>query len=624
MIPTSATAPWPDPSPPPQVQQEIKQLSQIEHVLHRPSMYVGSITKETQEEFILQDDIFIPGTREYIPALIKTFNEWIDNSIDEFVRTQGKFANKISVKMTDKTFECQDNGRGIPNIKMTTLSGKEKYQAEVAFTEMLSGANYDDNNDEATIGTNGLGAKAGSIFAKKTTIINDDGKSRIQIITKDNLSDISVIKSESRTPGIHTKVYPDLKYFNIEEIDEVHQNVIKERLLHLSIAYPGITFKFNAKSLKINPKNYFSMFGCTEFINLNDNVQIAVGPSENDQFEHFSLVNGLITKSGGSHMDYVSKVTVQPIRDKLAKKFKTIMPADVKSKLRMVIIFREFKNARYTSQTKEQITNSRAEITSYLGNTQDIEKLVKKIQKNDDIMLPITELFLLREQAKANAAVKKAGKNKKVKSEKYLPANNYRRILFLCEGDSAVGGLMPALGRAEFGFYALKGVPLNAYDSPTAKFAANKELSEVFSIIQTEGYDYIVTATDADADGSHIKGLLIGFFDKYLPEYLQNGRFGELATPVQAVIKNKKLQRWVYTLGDPLNLKAGETGKYYKGLGSFKSADLAHIVKTDGIENMIQLFNLDDKQILNDWLAGNKADKRKEYLSNNYFDIATV
>ncbi len=610
-------------------EQEIKQLSQIEHVLHRPSMYVGSIVREKQEEFMLKSDapdasdVFVIGEREYIPALIKIFFENIDNSVDEYIRTNGKFATKISVKMTPNTFECQDNGRGIPNTKMTTLEGKVKYQAEVAFTEMLSGANYE-NDDEATIGTNGLGSKASSIFSKKSVIHNDDGKTRIQITTKNNLSISNTTTQASKTTGVYTKIWPDLEYFKIDEVDSVHFDVVKERLLHLSIAYPGITFRFNSKSLKINPKNYFKMFGATEVLTLNENVQIAVGSSVSDGFEHFSLVNGLVTKSGGSHINHLSKVIVEPIREKLARKFKTIMPADIKSKLRIVIIFKEFKNARYTNQTKEEIANSRSEITSYLGDTSDIEKLVKRIQKNDDIMLPITELFLLREQAKENAKLKKLNKTKKIKSEKYLPATRNKKVLFLCEGDSAVGGLMPSLGRDNFGFYALKGVPLNAYDANQSKFTANKELSEVFAIVQSEGYEYIATATDADADGSHIKGLLLGFFKRYLPKYIEDKKFGELQTPVQAVIKNKKLVRWIYKLTDGLNLKPGETGKYFKGLGSWKAKDLEYVVKTDGIENMLKLFNLDDEVILDDWLSGQKADKRKEYLSKNKFDITAI
>ena len=603
--------------------QQIKQLTQIEHVLARPSMYCGSVVAEEYSEFSLINDEFKMTERTYISGLLKLFNEIIDNSIDEFVRTSGKYATKISVKMTKDSFECIDNGRGIPNTKMMTLNNEEKYQAEVAFTQMLSGANYE-NDNEATLGTNGIGTKLSFIFSKKSVIVNDDGKLRVTVQTKNNLSDVQIKEDESKAQGISVKIWPDLEYFEISEIDEQHFNVIKERLQHLSIAYPDINFVFNSKSLKINPKKYFAMFNTNEILTLNDNVQIAVGPSSSDQFEHFSLVNGLLTKSGGTHMDYLTLQIITPIREKLAKKFKTIKPADIKSKLRVIIIFKNFMNARYTSQTKEQITNSGAEISSYLGDLSGLEKFVQKIQRNDEIMLPITELFLLREQSKENAKLKQLNKQKKIKSEKYLPAIKHKKVLFLCEGDSAVGGTMPALGRDEYGFYAMRGVPLNAYEVTQSKFMANKELSEIYSIVQNEGYQYIAVASDSDADGQHIKGLLLGFFAKYLPEYLENSRFGEFVTPVQAVIKNKQIQRWVYSTNDALNLKSGESGKYFKGLGSWKEKDLEHVIKTDGTLKMLKMFTLDDKEVMDDWLSGSKADKRKEYLRDNYFDITSI
>lgn len=111
---------------------------------------------------------------------------------------------------------------------------------------------------------------------------------------------------------------------------------------------------------------------------------------------------------------------------------------------------------------------------------------------------------------------------------------------------------------------------------------------------------------------------------KYLPDYISNKRFGELKTPVQAVLKNKKIIRWIYNPSDGLNLKAGESGKWMKGLGSWKEKDLEHVVKTDGIENMLKLFDLDSLEILDDWLNSSKSDKRKEYLHSNFFDITGV
>ncbi len=475
------------------------------------------------------------------------------------------------------------------------------------------------------MGTNGLGSKAGSIFAKKTVIFNDDGKKLVNILTKNNLKDVIVTETPSHKHGIEVRVHPDFEYFGIDGFDEVHQNVIKERLIHLSVAYPGIRFKFNKRVIKMPQKKYFEMFGVKEIVQ-NDLYTIGVSHSDSEQFEFFGLVNGLVSKNG-RHADIISGDIVQPIREKLVKKFKTIKPADIKNKLRLVIVMNNFMNAKWDSQTKEVLKNSDKDIKEYLNQEeykQDIEKLVKKVQKNQDIMLPITELFLLKEQAKQNAELKKLKKNKKVKSEKYLPATRRKKVLFLCEGASAVGGLMPSLGREDFGFYELKGVPLNAYDTTHGKFTANKELSELFQIIQTEDYELVCTATDADADGSHIKGLLLGFYQKYLPDELNQGKFGELQTPVQIALKNNKPQRWTYELGTDFQLKKGETGKYMKGLGSYKSSLLQYIVQTDGIENMIKIFEVDDTSILDDWLSGKKSDKRKEYIKENVFDITGI
>ena len=419
--------------------QTIKQLSQIEHVLKRPSMYVGSIVREKKEEFLLGEDSsnfkFHLGEREYVPALIKIFNEIIDNSIDEFVRTNGEKSNKIKINMTKEYFECEDNGRGIPNTTMETLNGETKYQAEVAFTEMLSGANYE-NDDEATIGTNGLGSKAASIFSKKSIIKNHDGKQCLTITTKSNLGDVKTSIANSNKSGVHTKIWPDLEYFGLDEIDDVHIRVIKERLLHLTISYPGISFKFNGTTIRLKDKDYFSLFNTNEVLKLNENVSIAIGHSPSDQFEHFSLVNGLITKAGGTHINLISREIVNPIREKLVRKFKTIKPGDIKQKLRLIVIFKDFKNTRYTSQTKEEITNSESEIKKYLGDYKsELDKFIKKILRNDDVMLPITELFLLKEEAKKNAELKKLKKTKKIKSEKYYPATGKKKYLAVVEGE---------------------------------------------------------------------------------------------------------------------------------------------------------------------------------------------
>jgi DNA gyrase/topoisomerase IV subunit B len=152
----------------------------------------------------------------------------------------------------------------------------------------------------------------------------------------------------------------------------------------------------------------------------------------------------------------------------------------------LVVIAKDMKNVDWDGQTKASITSPDSAMREYFNDI-DFDKFALKILKSEDIMLPITELFALRAQAKENADLKKLKKTKKkIKSEKYLAATENKKVLLLCEGASAVGGLLPALGRKDFGYFELKGVPLNAYSATQEAFTKNPELSYLLQLIQTE------------------------------------------------------------------------------------------------------------------------------------------
>lgn len=123
-------------------------------------------------------------------------------------------------------------------------------------------------------------------------------------------------------------------------------------------------------------------------------------------------------------------------------------------------------------------------------------------------------------------------------------------------------------------------------------------------------------------DGIHIRGLLIGFVHRYLPEL--KGKLGILNTPVIAIKKGNVLQRWHYSMNDDIKVKSGETSKYFKGLGSWKETDLKFVVQKDGLDKMIELFEFDSDEVIDDWFGDTKQDKRKEYIQANNFSIAKV
>lgn len=597
----------------------IRKLSEREHIIQRPSMYIGAIDLTKSNEYIFENDKLIFKEITFVPGFIKIINEIIDNSVDVAIKTKFKSCDQISIKMTDEFIEVQDNGTGIPVIK----NADGHYMPELAWGHARAGSNFDDDDNRTQIGMNGVGSFATNCFSTKFIGYTDDGKKSYTITFKDNAA--SFVEKEGKSTGetgVNVKFYPDLKRFSLKTIDEVHMNVIKQRLINLSMSFPEITFKFNGKKINVNSfKKYVSLFNENFEIYETDDYRFAILPNAEDDFRQFSYVNGLKIPDGGTHIDIISYGVVSRLRDKLAKKYKEIKPGDIKNKLMIIAFLKNVKNTKFNSQSKEKITNGAQEINAYFGEI-PYDQIVAKIFRNSAIIDPITEIYRIKEEFKKRQEMKGLQKVvKKIKSDKYLPSIGARKYLFLCEGASAVGGLAPVLGRKECGYFELRGVPLNAYIAQQSKFTNNKELSELYQVINNENYEHIIFANDADLDGMHIAGLLVGFFERYMPEL--KGKIGRLLTPVKMVKKGNTPIKWAYSINDELFPKKGEEFSYQKGLGSWDIEDLKHIIQKDGLSKMVEIFNFDDSKIIDDWL-GDDSEPRKNYILANNFSIASL
>lgn len=597
----------------------IRKLTEREHIIQRPAMYIGAVDLTKVSEYVFEDDKIQYKEIAYVPGLIKIINEIIDNSVDVAIKTNFKSSNEISVKITEETVEVQDNGTGIPVIK----NSDGHYMAELAWGHARAGSNFDDDKNRTQIGMNGVGSFATNCFSKKFTGKTDDGKKSYSITFKNNAETFTEKEEPSKgETGVYVKFWPDLEKFGLKNINEVHMNVIKQRLINLSMSFPDITFKFNGKKINVNSfKKYISLFNENFEIFETSDYKFAILPNDEDDFRQFSYVNGLKIPDGGTHIDILSYQIVSRLRDKLAKKFKTIKPGDIKNKLMIVAFLKNVKNTKFNSQSKEKITNGTAEINEYFGEI-PYDNIVNKLFRNAAIIDPITEIYRIKEEFKKRQDLKNLTKTvKKIKSDKYLPSIGVKKYLLLVEGESALGGLSPVLGRKECGYYTLKGKPLNAYSAQQKKFTENKELSELYKIIQNEDYQYVIYATDQDLDGYHIRGLLTGFFVRYLPEL--KGKIGMLQTPVIGITKKDQLTSWYYNLNDEIKLKSGETSNYYKGLGSWDVEDLKSVVQKDGLSKMINILEFDNDNIIEEWL-GDDSEPRKKYILENDFSIAKL
>ena len=623
-------------------------------ILQRPTMWIGAVNKTTQKMFILTDDKVEHREIEYVPGFKKICDEILDNSLDALI-AHSNACGSIKVKIDEEKVSIEDDGPGIPVVKKKLSEIEEKnlpaeearqiknsYLPQLAWTRLFSGSNFQDSENKTTIGAHGVGSTATAIFSTKFIGKTDDGKKSCVVKSLDNMEKVSCkVGDTSGKSGTVVEFWPDLKRFGLEKIDQVYFDLMYQRLLCLAITFPKIKFSFNGKKIDSSEKKFLKLFSENVVSASFDKGFIGIYPNDSDEFNFFTYVNGMHMSRGGSHVDYMSWQIVSPIRDKLVKKYKTIKPADIRNRLSIVVFMRDFPNPKFDSQTKETLTNAQSEISSYLNNKIDFEKLAKDIMKNNAVMTPIIDMFKIKEELKARQELKQA-KKVKVKSDKYFPGIGEKKYLFLVEGLSAGGGLMKCLGRDGKYFYCLRGLALNAYDSSIQKIAANQEIKEVMNILnldltkkddesQVIEFDKIVIATDADVDGINIASMLMGWWYKLCPSLYKQHKIYRLNTPIVIIEDAKEnIKKWFFNLDDFKKWEATNNDKklkivYLKGLGSLSTSQLDYIIKQQGFESLLEEYTLDDMsdEYFKNWL-GPDAEPRKKYMKEYSFDINSI
>lgn len=608
---------------------KMKTLTSVEHILVRPNLWIGSVAPSEKETWVLNEDDTISFKKiSYTEGLLKICNEAIDNSVDAGIKSNWEKSTKIDITITKDTFTCEDNGTGIPVEK--NESGE--WIPVIATCVPMSGTNFEE--DRNSIGANGVGIKAANIFSKKFECITCDGKGKLKIVCTDNLSTkkVSELKPTAKT-GTIISFSPDFDRFGVKEFRTELMTMIKTRLKFLSWFYPKCQFTFNGQKMGIKAKDIASMFPQPAVVLNEPNVYICIYPSEEPY--NLTYVNGLYMRRGGTQIDYILNKIITDIREKVSKKYKAIKPADIKNRLGIVCFFKGFPNCEFDSQTKETLTNSVGDITSYFQREQiDLDKFTDKILKQKEIINNITEMFRLKEELAEKKELAKLSKVKKeVDSEKYYPpiGKTAKKYLMITEGFSAFSGMSPILGRKEIGYYMLKGKILNVLDEKPATFMANQEINELVNILGIDitnpntsiTYDKVVILTDADADGNAIAGLVLTLFNRIAPNIIKQGRVCRLETPLLIGSKGEKIEEYYFTLPDKSKMKKNLEYFYLKGLGSWTKNRFNQILeKEGGLEKLMVSYTLDDKtdESIKKWF-GKESDGRKDALRGKEFHI---
>lgn len=607
-----------------------QKLGEIEHVLKRSGIYLGSIINTTALAWNLDQQTKMEEKElTWNPGLLKMFDEVISNAVDEHIRS-GK-VNQINVSLFPMTGEIviEDDG-GIPVLKHPEYG---TYVPEMIFGELRTGSNFNDDEREGA-GMNGLGAKLTSIFSKEFVVDTCDGKNRFIQTFTDNLSKKSepLIRT-SNVAGTKIRFTPDYERLNCE-MDEDNIAKMTRRVYDIAGCNPKIKVSLNGKEIKLKSfADYVGLYVDNSVGEVQDGWEVYLSPSKESAFKQVSFVNGIDVFNGGTHVEYVTGQLVAKIREFIKKKHKVdVKPANIRQHM-FLFLKCKINAPMFNSQTKE---NMISDVRNFGSSYSPSDKFVKKILESDVVQKVLdwvegekrrVELAQLRD---LNKTTQNTNFLKKIL--KFEDANSKDRskcILFLTEGDSACKTIIGARDSEYHGSFPLKGKPLNVRDVEVKKLAANVEFQNIIAILGLKigvpvtkpedlRFGTICALSDQDADGQHIRGLLINMFNEFWPEIIKFGMLKIMNTPlVVAQLKGKSFEffhKEAYTEWALTN--PGHKHTYYKGLGGFATKDFKAFLSNPD-KYMVRLTIVDETDIerLNMAFDKDKADQRKLWLA---------
>jgi len=381
--------------------EKFKILTPRDHVRERIGMYMGSASREEVDRFVLGKW----KTASYVPALSKMIDEILDNSIDEAIRTNFQFANRIDVSIDGDTVTVTDNGRGIPQEEVHDAVTNEMILRPVAaWTRVNAGTSFDDSR--VTIGTNGVGSAATNFLSK--TFIGKTWQNGNMLVVKctDGGLRVDVKHRSHASNGTEVSFTPDFSLFEVDSLSDLDTlELVHDRLIGLQMAFPEIAFSFNKKRIPISDlKKYAALFVPPEascVVEKTHNVSFFFSASE-DGFRSNSFVNGVNTRQGGTYVDYIVNGVVDELCTMIKRKHKIdVVKSTIKSGLTFVLFSRNFVNPKFDSQTKERLTNPLGNVKEHYeeAGAKDLVSIAKKIMSSADIIDPIIESQLAKKLA---------------------------------------------------------------------------------------------------------------------------------------------------------------------------------------------------------------------------------
>lgn len=415
------------------IDKKFKKLDDIDHVILRPGMYIGSIKPHTANKWIINSDKVELKEVTYNPGFLKIFDEIITNSVDESKR-KGSKLNTIKVTIKNDTITIWDNG-GIPVVKHTEHN---EWIPEMIFSNLKAGSNFDDTEERSWAGTNGVGSTLTNIYSKKFTISTCDGKNLFTQTFSDNMRKRTKATIKKSTKA-HTQISfePDFEKFGMNSINEDHFKMIEKRVYDLAACNVSIKIYFNDKLINFKSfEDYVKLYVTDYFYETKkgSDWSVAVSLSENG-FQQVSFANSTETYDGGTHVDYIMSQIISSLREFFLKKHKVdVKPSELKNHM-FLFLNSTVINPSFSSQTKEKLIT---EVKEFGSSFEISSKLIQSILKSE-IVNSILDWIEQKKNAEENKLQRDLNKKLgKIKVEKLIDAkgkDRWKYSIGLFEGD---------------------------------------------------------------------------------------------------------------------------------------------------------------------------------------------
>lgn len=590
-------------------ESKIKTLSSLEHIRLRTGMYIGRI-----------------GTgAHYDDGCYILLKEVIDNAIDEYIMGHGR---EIQVGIEGTRVSVRDFGRGIPLGKVVDCVSK-----------INTGAKYNDEVFQFSVGLNGVGTKAVNALSKNFLVRSHrDGEFVEATFRQGRLKAEKKGKVPDEPNGTFIEFEPDPEIFKETEFKAEH---VERRLRHYSYLNAGLRLVYNGKVFQ-------SRLGLLDLVMEDlaaDGGEPMYPPLHYTSktlefcFTHcnsrygetfYSFVNGQYTSDGGTHLSAFREGLLKAVNEYASAKYegddvREAMVGAVAIRLKDPIFESQTKNKLGNTEIRTELVNQvREELLHFFNRNKEIAtRILDKVKDTQQLRKELQEVKkLARERARAISLRIPQLKDCKHHFDKKR-GKGAGTMVFITEGQSAAGSIVSCRDVNQQAVFVLKGKPLNVWDLKRDVVYKNDELYNLMQSLNIEDnldglrYDKVILATDADVDGLHIRNLLITYFYRFFEALVHDGHLFVLETPLFRV-RNKSRTIYCYKEAERDAAVQELGGKpeitRFKGLGEINPSEFKQFIGREMRLSRVEYAPRTEASGILGFYMGKNTPERKDYI----------